>query len=603
MDLQHDDMNQQGVNAAAAAAAVLPLPVLPLPPGGLPDQEEVPADVHRIRYDTILNEYTQTEVIMNSLWPYLFPNGYPHKGIITDVQMRHMLNQASLVYSDNPTFISFLFNLQHRRQVSKSVSFAFKSDKSTLDELRDLLNDNDFKGLLEEAIAHPKSTEAKDMEKYIHSLVSMGTSKVSYTGRASSAAFADALAMGRFFGQGAFFLTLAPQSWKLSLFYRYVQSVLTNAGDLMGTDLGDIIPDTNGGRKAMKMAHPYADVHTFQKLITSIFTNLLQIPVPIMLSNVVTSSPEPARYRQRGILGEISAMFTAIETSTSGELHSHSKCFTPINWEYLRSIAQYPHINKAFGAYLDSIIQSELSFERSWDKKPQPSYPNPVPMFLKTEDVPMPTTTIMPIGRPQHQATITEAFIVLIALQQYHHSTWFSQLSVDVQHDNISNEVMRQLLDTFQTEELFRTEKQGNVGLEYWLILVNPGAINTRVQYLRDQYPELKQIEQIWKARRDEPMCLSPSSRRSSQGDLNWALPRLSVSFADEFIVLTALQKYDHDQGVLLSILMNDCYCEVKNDDVFNQILVDLENYEHLIRSAHIPNTNDIMIHFNTSIE
>ena len=98
-------------------------------------------------------------------------------------------------------------------------------------------------------------------------------------------------------------------------------------------------------------------------------------------------------------------------------------------------------------------------------------------------------------------------------------------------------------------------------------------------------------------------MRLSPSSRRSSQGDLNWALPRLSVSFADEFIVLTALQKYDHDQGVLLSILMNDCYCEVKNDDVFNQILVDLENYEHLIRSAHIPNTNDIMIHFNTSIE
>jgi hypothetical protein len=149
--------------------------------------------------------------------------------------INHCVYQArSHAFTDNAMFTIYCFNVLHRKAVSKSVYYAFKDNPETLEQLREALLDPDFKDDLARFALNPRSAEAKDMERWLHTLLSKARKFVPYSAEKSSAAFSNMLSANRFFASGAFFSTISPNSWEMAMMYRFLTGLTSNVGDLNG---------------------------------------------------------------------------------------------------------------------------------------------------------------------------------------------------------------------------------------------------------------------------------------------------------------------------------------------------------------------------------
>ena len=83
------------------------------------------------------------------------------------------------------------------------------------------MQDPDFEELLAYVVAHPKSAQAKEMELWLNPLMAEASSRLSFCPQSASTAFAEMLANIRWYGNGGDFLTIAQQSWKSPIMYRY----------------------------------------------------------------------------------------------------------------------------------------------------------------------------------------------------------------------------------------------------------------------------------------------------------------------------------------------------------------------------------------------
>ena len=361
------------------------------------EQMEV-SNVNRIRYDRdgIGNEYTETASIMGGSFPDLFPCGYPHEGILQNDEVKHMINQASNRFTSNPIYLMYINNMLTRRKVSQAVSSLFKDDKSTLDQLKNALDDPTFRNVVEDGIAYPNSEEAKQLERWISTLMSKAIRHIPFVGGRSSAAFAEMLNYQRFFGNGTLFLTMAPQSWKYGLFYRLAKPMKSNLGNLRGENLSSLIPDKNAKRQSMKYDGPYADVFTYMRHTQAVFEKIINLKVPPNMGNSMLKPDRPCGNRNRGCLGDVSALYNANETSVQGNLHSHTIIYTNVDWKLIETIVEYPSLNKKLGEYLDSIIASEMTHLRTHDLNPKPEFPDPTTVHLSKDSVPYPTVTVLP---------------------------------------------------------------------------------------------------------------------------------------------------------------------------------------------------------------
>ena len=58
------------------------------------------------------NEYTNWPKIMSGTFPTKYVFGYPFEGPLNEQQLEHMLNQGSNIFTDDPMWIAYIFNLQ-----------------------------------------------------------------------------------------------------------------------------------------------------------------------------------------------------------------------------------------------------------------------------------------------------------------------------------------------------------------------------------------------------------------------------------------------------------------------------------------------------------
>jgi hypothetical protein len=202
------------------------------------------------------------------------------------------------------------------------------------------------------------------------------------------------LALNRYSGSGALFLTLAPASWKYGLFYRFANPMQHNSGSIVGDDV--TIPVTNNQRKALKLASPYGDVRMYVTLVNSIIKNIIGIPVDNAMNSRSLKPIVPVHCRPRGLLGQVAHFYAANETSAEGILHTHLKLYNTLPWDLLESIAENAAKNKQFGMYMDTIICNELSSARIFDRIPKPPFPDPTVIYINNGNVPIPTSTTRP---------------------------------------------------------------------------------------------------------------------------------------------------------------------------------------------------------------
>ena len=157
---------------------------------------------------------------------------------MTAGQSQHMLHQCSNSFSRNAEFVVTNFDMFRRRKVSQGVAKMFKSDPESMNELTEALQDPDFKELLAYAVAHPKSAEAKEMEKWLNPLMAEASTRLPFSPQSGSTAFAQMLANIRWYGNGGDFLTIAQQSWKSPIMYRYAVPCKTNSLGIHGENIG-----------------------------------------------------------------------------------------------------------------------------------------------------------------------------------------------------------------------------------------------------------------------------------------------------------------------------------------------------------------------------
>ena len=65
--------------------------------------------------------------------------------------------------------------------------------------------------------------------------------------------------------------------------------------------------------------------------------------------NYGKKAPVSHTQRERGILGAVSALYNANETSLDGNLHTHTKIYDPMSWKYIEQFSANPDLNKLFG--------------------------------------------------------------------------------------------------------------------------------------------------------------------------------------------------------------------------------------------------------------
>ena len=338
-----------------------------------------------IRYDknSIVNEYTNTSDLLEGPFPYLFPHGYPYgEEALSVPRLQHMLNQGSNAFSNDALFVSLTFDMMKRRGTSVGVAITTRSDPESIETMTKTINDPTFPAELKYCVDNPKSKEAKEMEKWISKLILKSSKNIPFSTVQSSIAFSQLLALDRFFGNGAFFLTVAPSTWKYALLYRLTKAHQSNHGDLNNFDRSISIPDTNSERKATKMSCPYADVRIYIMLMESIIQHILHIGQRSALTKRADSSVLPWNLRKRGLLGNIHSTFTATENSEDGHLHAHLLISSAIDWKGISQFAGNPLLNKYFGEFMDSIISTELSSLRVFDNPDKPVMDNPTKMWM-----------------------------------------------------------------------------------------------------------------------------------------------------------------------------------------------------------------------------
>ncbi len=310
----------------------------------------------------LVNEYEEMPSLIGGAFPCLFPLGYPTGwvGPQSPAQNAHLLAQADGRCSGSSELIMFLFNVNERVSASRGVSARWRTHPESIAQLQRFLDSPDFLLRLELAVANPSTPDAASLVRILAPLMIMAGRQVPFASVSSGLAISSMLAMHRFFGPWALFLTINPAPFSHAISYRIAAPILSNEDDLTGANFP--YPPTPAARKAAIAASPFAAAWTFLHLQHAIINTLLSFPTPAA-GETQKKTPLPAVHRLRGLLGPVSSFYMALETSVQGFLHAHSEIYSPLTWYILQQIAHNPELNATFGRYLDSIICTSIPYE------------------------------------------------------------------------------------------------------------------------------------------------------------------------------------------------------------------------------------------------
>lgn len=342
----------------------------------------------------LINEYTDIQNIMSGAFPYTFLLSYPYNTIPNDKEIKHMMEQATNELSSNTLLIMYIYDLRARNDAAIGVNALWKNDSKTLDILTKALDSKTFLDELNEAVKKPTDPKSIILLKWILPLLQNSGKKIKYGQYAGSKAISDMKSLTRDKGNGANFLTISPQSILHILPFRIGTPIKSNNGDLSQKKF--VIPETTAERKEFIINNPYADAFFFMRLTWAIFNKLLKIKMPNPGEHLKTNHISPVLKKDsndnRGILGHLKALFYCTETTTQGFLHIHCKCYDYLDWNFLSTIAHKSEMNTKYGKYMDSIIASELPYEKGWNSNPYPIRPDPSKPYRANPSTPSTTT-------------------------------------------------------------------------------------------------------------------------------------------------------------------------------------------------------------------
>lgn len=346
----------------------------------------------------LLNEYENMDFILSCGFPMEFPHGYiDDQRPMPQKLLQLFLLQADNRFSDDSSFVFYIYNQQRRAATAQGVSLLWRRDPSCLERLRQVLSEPTIEQDLQEAARNPSGEVAKRLKRIFIPLVVRAGGRVPYgNSGASERAMAEMLAMQRFIGPSSWFFTYNPVMRDIPLALNLASVV----GDNWTPETREYLRWSTSARSEHLEKHPVGAVLGYILVRHNLYKYLLRIPFPIPGSSSKTSlvppirSPQqsqinPGPHRDRGLLGAAHGAFDAQESSTAGNMHGHARVHCSLmNWRLIRKLCLSADRNREIGMYLSSIQSSsilDLSPALGWGMKTLPWHPPLLP-FARKDD-------------------------------------------------------------------------------------------------------------------------------------------------------------------------------------------------------------------------
>ena len=346
-----------------------------------------------------LNDFTKDDKGLATSFPHIFMLGKAYGTSIaglSSAQRYHLLHQFHLVPAQDRRLLGFLVDVMQRMKVMRSVKSCVEGSRYAIETIQNLLQNQQERKLLLEAIRFPYTPGAKALKEKYLSVLRFAGKNVSYgavEGRRLSHLFVGTTNR---YSAPTCFLTISAEN--LSNVRSIRMSFRTLDNESFPADFDEKFPCgrtgkefidymvTNGrvisegevllppgmvfnkaGRSKLASDNPIAFVQENKILLNDILSILLGLPIDgkEYYSRTEGSYRRRTRYfkNRKGLFGYALSLTGVTEDHAKGHLHWHLTCTAGLSAKVLQRFANLASVCQSISKVLDSMYVSKVKPE------------------------------------------------------------------------------------------------------------------------------------------------------------------------------------------------------------------------------------------------
>ncbi len=324
-----------------------------------------------------INEYTNNRDILIGSFPDLFLLG---QGILTHGSLRqrdinHLLLQYDCRFSQNPQFLFLLFNQQRRHATAANVNVKVKGGSESVKAFQEMVNTTGFKERLQDAIAHPETTDAKNLARSLNRITSIVGGMVPWTQERRQYAKYKLMALVSYSGPFSYFVTISLADMDSTIALRISNSVVcANDSNVSGTlfnndnrsaNLNFVLPSWKQ-RNAALARDPVAYARVYKLVLESFLIYLVGRSPEYLQRSDPRCTGDSTEYR--GIFGSVYTYGFVTEEQKRGSAHTHGVITCDLSPISFQKYIGDPRVLSKLCARVDSIVQAYIS---DWERAQQ----------------------------------------------------------------------------------------------------------------------------------------------------------------------------------------------------------------------------------------
>ena len=339
-----------------------------------------------------INEFTEKEKVLTMSFPHIFIRGKAYgrcAGKMSQEQYRHLLHQFHMVPSRDWHLLAYLTDAKLRCNAIFGVHAYTQQNPTSLEEITRLMNNNEEKKQLHEAIQKPESDLAKHMlQKYKPHFTFCGKD-INYGAMEGHKLKSMILETQKRMQSPFCFLTLNMEEIHNPRSIRACAKTIDNKHfpamfeetcpyGKNGTDfmehlrnVGETIAEgqidfSEAARACMAMDDPITFVEETKQMLNDVCSILLGIPPEDFFAKLDSNSRRKTKYFKcnKGVFGHCLAYIGVTEDHKKGTLHFHILIFGGIPSYAMQRFASMPDICAEISKVLDTMFNSEIPSEQ-----------------------------------------------------------------------------------------------------------------------------------------------------------------------------------------------------------------------------------------------
>jgi len=290
-------------------------------------------------------------------------------GPLSPKRTRHLCLFHDNRFAECKQLLFTLANQHMRHSCARGVAATWRNSPDVARKFADLRQEPGLQAKLDAAVANPSGPEAKEVLRRILPLLSIAARKVPWSGAERKYVQTFLIALARWHGPGAVFLTASPDdihgqvairltvAQKDNISFPAVDGGLQEALATGQTTLGHVdLSLAEAAVRARGASNPVATSEAF-RLIMDVLTRVLLG----LASDQDSKKTKPMSEREKGIMGTPVAYYFVCETSGRLALHGHGITFGGPTTQLLLNVAEHENIMAKLTEALNTLACGMVS--------------------------------------------------------------------------------------------------------------------------------------------------------------------------------------------------------------------------------------------------